>query len=106
MAILKDTEFSGANLRTANLIRVDLHGCRFHRSHMQWSILNGARLQDNNLTEANLQFCDFSDAIMSGDDFSGAFFHNAYLGNAVMRNVNLTDTKDTLARRHLRSTIR
>jgi uncharacterized protein YjbI with pentapeptide repeats len=60
-AVFRDIDFSRSNLGTANLKQADIYNCRFHQAHMQWSILTAARLQNNDFTQANLQFCDFSD---------------------------------------------
>ncbi|KAK6944195.1 Potassium channel tetramerization-type BTB domain [Dillenia turbinata] len=97
-AILRECEFTGANLRgallagaslqSANLQDASLIGCSFCGAD-----LRSAHLQSADLTDANLEGANLEGANLKGAKLTNANLRGANLQRAYLRHVNLRETQ-------------
>ncbi|MEY3867281.1 MAG: hypothetical protein RLZZ338_1172 [Cyanobacteriota bacterium] len=87
-AKLIGTNFRGADLRGANLSEADLSG-----ANLSGADLRGANLSQTDLIVADLRRVNLSGADFTGADLSGADFTGADLSGANLSEANLRDTK-------------
>ncbi len=87
-AKLIGTNFRGADLRGANLREADLSG-----ANLSGADLRGANLSQTDLVVADLRRVNLSGADLSGADLSGADFTGADLSGSDLSEANLHDTK-------------
>jgi uncharacterized protein YjbI with pentapeptide repeats len=79
-------DFSGNNLRDANLCDAYLRG-----ADLRYACLQGANLQDAYLRNVNLRDADLSRASLIGADLHGAYLRNANFRGADIANTCLID---------------
>lgn len=70
-------DFSGLNLRRANLSNVNLVGADLRRATLHWAALVGANLRRANLSNANLRRARLNNANLEGAILTGATLEGA-----------------------------
>jgi uncharacterized protein YjbI with pentapeptide repeats len=113
----KDTDFSGAKLRTAKLPGVGFNGCKLDFSDLtdaylpkavfegcvitdaQWggAYLRGARFVNCKIKNCNLHEANFSEAQMEECDITASDFSYAEFSEAVLNNCKMKNCKAFLA---------
>ncbi|MEM9685892.1 MAG: pentapeptide repeat-containing protein [Bacteroidota bacterium] len=81
-----DVTLTGANLQNAYLRHIQLQGALV----LEQADLTGAKLQNTNLTEANLRRANLTDATLTNATLTEANLHRATLTDATLTNANLT----------------
>lgn len=103
MMVIRDVDFSQANLADANLRGVHMRKNNFQQANLSQAILRDADLAWSNLNKSNLIKVDMSranlfDAELQGADLTEANLTNAYLLRADLSGSDLTGTVLTEAR--------
>lgn len=94
MTYLPKSDFSGKDLRGANLFGAYLRKSQFQESNLQFVNMTGANLSETDLREsdlsnADLRHTDFSGAILKNSNLENAKVEGAIFTNANLRGVNL-----------------
>ena len=95
----KQADFTGANLRWADLSGADLRRANLRKAYLFWADLRETKLSGANLLEADFYQADLSRANLFGTnlyraDFSGANLFEANLCEADLRGANLCGAKN------------
>uniref|UniRef100_A0A7N0RHS1 Potassium channel tetramerisation-type BTB domain-containing protein n=1 Tax=Kalanchoe fedtschenkoi TaxID=63787 RepID=A0A7N0RHS1_KALFE len=88
-ACLRNVFFSRANLQCAKLRDVDAEGSIFHNAILRECEFTGANLRGSLLAGANLQSANLQDACLVDCSFCGADLRSAHLQTADLTNANL-----------------
>ena len=94
-ADLRGADLSGANLRDADLRGADLSGANLSGANLRGASLSLAQPLIANLRNANLTDANLTDAYLASVNLSGANLSGANLTVANLRNANLTDANLT-----------
>jgi hypothetical protein len=89
---LREAQLIGANLAGSNLSGVDLRDANLRRANLAGANLKGANLARTNLAGANLSDCDLTDADLTGSNLisatvTGAIFKGAILSGAHLESI-------------------
>ena len=89
-----DTDDIQPNTRLgeANLSDADLQGVDLTDAYLVEADLSGANLEDANLSDSNLQKADLTDACLDGADLSDSNLQKADLTDASLENANISDS--------------
>jgi len=79
---LRDTDWTGVNLKGADLSGKDLYGIRLSKANLTGVNFHGANLQSADLSYAYMEDTDLSEACLGGADFKGVFFRDCRLDGA------------------------